>query len=300
MSAIRRYVLALVVVAALVTVPGAPALARGPAPGGPGAASHFGMARKDCVGTSAGRASKVWYMVAGGLLSDVYEPTIDNTNVETMQFVVTDGRTFTELQSRDTTYRVATDASGMICTITSTSRRGRYRLTTTYVTDPDRNAVVVRTRLRPAGLRLYARLDASVNGNGGGAGPNGGADSGAVDAGTGAPVVWDDNTETSAPARDYAVPTHLALRAERRLPQASVGYAGTPGDGSHTTEEIIQTTQGGYRLVLEPDHIDAHLFVRLVKRARTAQAQGGGAAADALFRAALQLWRGEPPTVRPS
>ncbi|WP_049558169.1 AfsR/SARP family transcriptional regulator [Nonomuraea sp. SBT364] len=64
--------------------------------------------------------------------------------------------------------------------------------------------------------------------------------------------------------------------------------------GPHTTEEIIQTTQGGYRLALEPDHIDAHLFTRLAKRARTAQAQGGRAAADALFRTALELWRGEP------
>ncbi|NRQ39648.1 AfsR/SARP family transcriptional regulator, partial [Nonomuraea sp. NN258] len=62
----------------------------------------------------------------------------------------------------------------------------------------------------------------------------------------------------------------------------------------HTTEEIIKTVPGGYRLALEPDHVDAHLFARLVERARTAQAQGGGAAADNLFRTALRLWRGEP------
>ncbi|MGI5285770.1 AfsR/SARP family transcriptional regulator [Nonomuraea polychroma] len=64
--------------------------------------------------------------------------------------------------------------------------------------------------------------------------------------------------------------------------------------GPHTTEEIIETMPGGYRLALEPDHVDAHLFTRLSKRARTAQAQGATAAADALFRSALQLWRGKP------
>ncbi|MDF2711055.1 MAG: tetratricopeptide repeat protein [Nonomuraea muscovyensis] len=64
--------------------------------------------------------------------------------------------------------------------------------------------------------------------------------------------------------------------------------------GPHTTEEIIQTVPGGYRLALQPDHIDAHLFTRLAKRARTAQAQGARDTADALFRTALQLWRGEP------
>ncbi|MCK2220125.1 glycoside hydrolase family 15 protein [Actinomadura sp. ATCC 31491] len=232
MSAIRRSALAVMCAAALAATPAVTARAAAPAPAGPGAMSHFGLARKDCVGTSATRTSKVWYTVAGGVLSDVYEPTIDNTNVETMQFIVTDGRTFTELQARDTTYEVATGRSGMTCTVTSASRSGRYRLTTTYVTDPDRDAVVVRTRLQPPGLRLYVRLDAGVNGNGGGGPANGGADDAVVDAATGAPVLSDDNTVTDATARDYAVPTHLALRAGRRLPEASVGYAGTPGDGA--------------------------------------------------------------------
>ena len=42
------------------------------APGGPGALSHFDLARKDCVGTARNRGSKVWFTVAGGVLSDVY------------------------------------------------------------------------------------------------------------------------------------------------------------------------------------------------------------------------------------
>ncbi|MFC4907578.1 glucodextranase DOMON-like domain-containing protein [Actinomadura gamaensis] len=204
----------------------------GTAPGAPGAASHFDLARKDCVGTARNGTSKVWYTVAGGMLSDVYEPTVDNTNVETMQYAVTDGRTFTDLQARDMTYTVATDPSGMACTVTASGRNGRYRITTTYVTDPDRDAVVMSTRLQPAGLRLYVRLDTNVNGNGGGGATNGGADGGVVDASTHAPVVSDPNTVTNAANRDYAVPTHLALRAQRALPEASVGYAGTDSDGA--------------------------------------------------------------------
>src|SRR5574341_248596 len=73
------------------------------APGGPGTMSHFDLARKDCLGTARNRESKVWYTVAGGALSDVYYPTVDNTNVETLRYVVTDGATFTDLQTRDTT-----------------------------------------------------------------------------------------------------------------------------------------------------------------------------------------------------
>ena len=71
------------------------------APDGPGALSHFDLARKDCLGTARNTTSKVWFTVANGVLSDVYYPTIDNTNVETLQYVVTDGTTFTDLQTRD-------------------------------------------------------------------------------------------------------------------------------------------------------------------------------------------------------
>ena len=90
--------------------------------------SHFDLARKDCLGTARNSTSKVWFTVANGVLSDVYYPTIDNTNNETLQFVVTDGSTFTDLQTRDMTYQVsALDDSGMSCRVTSTAKSGRTR-----------------------------------------------------------------------------------------------------------------------------------------------------------------------------
>jgi glucoamylase len=212
----------------------APGLA--PAPDGPGALSHFGLARKDCFGTAANRTSKVWYTIAGGVLSDVYSPTLDNTNVETMQFVVTDGATFTDLQTRDMTYTVRSlDRSGMACQVTSVARSGRYRIVADYITDPGRDAVIVRVRLLPApgvgDLALYVRLDPSVNGNGGGGGANGGADRASVDGPTTALVSSDTNTVTNAVNRDYAVPTAMALRADRPFPVASSGFVAAASDG---------------------------------------------------------------------
>ncbi|MDQ1677439.1 MAG: hypothetical protein QOC93_2583 [Actinomycetota bacterium] len=208
------------------------------APAVTGAMSHFDLARKDCVGTARNTTSKVWYTVADGVLSDVYEPTVDTTNVQTLQFVVTDGRTFTDLQSRDTTYRAVADRTGMVCTVTSTARSGRYRLVTTYLTDPARDSVVIRTRLRALrgsarDLALYVRIDPTVGGNGGGGDPAAGGNAGADQAtlAAGALVSWDTNTVTAAANRDYAVPTYLALRADRPFPRATSGYAGDPSDG---------------------------------------------------------------------
>jgi glucoamylase len=222
---------------AATTAPGAVATAAG----APGAPSHFDLARKDCVGTAAAGESKVWYTVADGVLSDVYEPTIDNTNVSTLQYAVTDGATFTDLQTRDMTYSVAADSTGMSCTVTSTDSRHGFQLITTYVTDPGSDTVLMHTRLRVlpgsgaslAALRLYARLDGHVNGNGGGGSQNAGANSGVVDTSAGAPipVILAANTATNAVNRDYAVPTYMALAASTPVPTASVGYAGTASDG---------------------------------------------------------------------
>jgi len=211
------------------------------APGAPGAASYFDLARKDCVGTAANRVSKVWYTVADGVLSDVYEPTIDNTDVSTLQYIVTDGSTFSDLQTRDMTYTVSADPTGMACTVTSTDAKHGFRLVTTYLTDPSSDAVLMNTRLQAtpgsttslAGLRLYARLDAHVNGNGGGGTQNAGANSGVVDTSSGAPVpvIFSANTVTNAANRDYAVPTYMALDASAPPTAASVGYEGTASDG---------------------------------------------------------------------
>ena len=115
------------------------------APDGPGSLSHFDLARKDCLGTARNTTSKVWFTVANGVLSDVYYPTVDNTNVETLQFVVTDGATFTDLQSRDMTYAVqAARRQRHVVRGHGAARRGRYKLVTDYVTDPTRNALLMK------------------------------------------------------------------------------------------------------------------------------------------------------------
>src|SRR3954465_3091417 len=211
----------------LAALTAAPAQAA-PAPGAPGALSHFDLARKDCVGTARNTTSRVWFTVADGVLSDVYEPNVDTTNVETMQYVVTDGRTFTDLQTRDMTYSVSADPTGMTCTVTAKARN--YRITTTYSTDPARDSVLMRTRFRgPKNLHLYVRLDPTVGGHGGGGSEHAGPDSATAD--RPALGAGDPTTETVAVNRDYAQPTFLALKADCGFEQASAGYAGTASDG---------------------------------------------------------------------
>jgi len=233
---------------------------------GPGSLSHFDLARKDCLGTARNTASKVWFTVANGVLSDVYYPTADNTNVETLQYIVTDGVTFTDLQARDMTYAVsAPDSRSLVCRVTSTAKSGRYQITTDYLTDPSRNTVLMHSSFVPlsgtlSNYHLYVRYDPSINGNGGGGSANGGGDTGVIDTTTGhdVPVAFDTRTTSQAANRTYAVPVYSALDASTPFTQVSNGFAGAGSDGqvqldathalgasydSASNGNLVQTTQ---------------------------------------------------------
>ena len=244
-----------------------------PAADGPGALSHFDLARKDCLGTSRTTSSKVWFTVAGGVLSDVYYPTIDNTNVETLQYIVTDGSTFTDLQARDmVSTATALDRSGMSCRVTSTARSGKYSIITDYVSDPARATLLMSTRLvtpkKSSPLKLYVRFDPTVNGNGGGGPGNGGADSAVTDTSTGhpIPVAYDTNTATNAANRDYAQPVFAAL--DGPFTKVTSGFAGAASDG-------LTQLDAGHTLTTVNESADSGNIVQVaeVKRSRH---HGGG------------------------
>ena len=149
---------------------------------GPGAASSFDLARKDCLGTAGNTTSKVWYTVADGELSDVYAPTIDNTDVKTLDPIVT-GPGFTALQPRDMTYTVSSlDSTGMACEVTAHDAAHDFNVVTDFITDPATESVVMRYRLvplpgAPSGLHLYLRFNPLLNGHAGGGTDNAGAES---------------------------------------------------------------------------------------------------------------------------
>jgi glucan 1,4-alpha-glucosidase len=221
-----------------------------PAADGPGALSHFDLARKDCVGTARNTTSKVWFTVANGVLSDVYFPTNDNTNVETLQYIVSDGSSFTDLQTRDTTYTVQqTDDRALTCRVTTTAKSGRYKIVTDYTTDPWRPTVLIRSKFvalkgKLSSYRLYVRHDPTLNGNGGGGTDNGGADDGAIASAGGHTLLVGSDvvTKTNAANRDYAVPVYSAIDVGRGLQQATNGFAGKASDG------LVQLDAPGHAL----------------------------------------------------
>ena len=132
------------VVAALTVVPtGAASAASGSAPGAPGQASDWNPGDKEGFGTARGTASKVWYTLNDGELTDVYYPRIDTPSIRDSQFVVTDGSTFTDREDRDSTHTVQLlSPKSLTYRIVNTAKSGKWRITKTFVTDPARSSVL--------------------------------------------------------------------------------------------------------------------------------------------------------------
>ncbi|MEN3362619.1 MAG: glucoamylase [Mycobacteriales bacterium] len=144
--------------------------AGGEAPGAPGAAADWTPADKDGVGTARSAASRLWFTLGDGQLQEVFYPDLSTPSVRSMELLVTDGRSFTDRESTDTVHRTRrVDDRGLTYQQVDTARSGRYRITKTYVADPDRSTVLVDVRFQPlrgGPYRVYLQYDPSL-GNGG-------------------------------------------------------------------------------------------------------------------------------------
>ena len=75
----------------LVVAANAPAQSKGSlAPGAPGQDAKWANAGKQGVGTSNTLQSKVWFTLQGGVLTEVFYPTVDVPNVQVLQFIAVD------------------------------------------------------------------------------------------------------------------------------------------------------------------------------------------------------------------
>jgi glucoamylase len=154
---------------AAVVLQASPALAAD-APGAPGIQAAWTTGGKQGFGTSATSTSKVWFTLSQGIANEVYYPTADVANVQDLQYVVSDGSTFTQLERDNTSHQIVlTDPQSLSYRQVNTANNGRYRITKTYATDPARDTVLIQTRfqvLSGGALQLYVLYNPSLN-NGG-------------------------------------------------------------------------------------------------------------------------------------
>ncbi|MHB1861450.1 MAG: glycoside hydrolase family 15 protein [Gemmatimonadaceae bacterium] len=126
------------------------------APGGPGALPSWTSASKDGLGTSLTTASKVWFTLEGGILTEVYYPRVDMADVHGLEFAVSNG-TRVWIESRDMRHAITRiDSRALLYRQTSSDPAGRFTITKTYSSDPQRNTLLIDVAYSaPAGYKLY-------------------------------------------------------------------------------------------------------------------------------------------------
>ena len=165
---VSRYGLAAIVAALAIALPASVAGAAS-APGAPGQRTTWTSADKDAFGTSLGRASRVWFTLSHGSLTEVFYPRLDTPSVRDLELVVRDGRRVERETTATTSVVQRVEGAGLTFRQVDTARSGRYRITKTYVTDPGRAVVLANVRVESlAGQRLqvWVRYDPALRNDG--------------------------------------------------------------------------------------------------------------------------------------
>lgn len=201
------------------------------APGAPGIAPRWTSSAKSGVGTAVRDESRLWFTISHGIVNEVYYPRLDQANTRDLGFIVTDGEAFFSEEKRHTVSRIEPLAQGVpgYC-LTNICGAGRYRLSKTILTDPQRDALLQRVTFEPltgtlADYRLYALLSPHIGNCGYG-------NDGWVGEYKGIPMLFAQRSGL-----------FLALACSVPFAALSCGYAGT-SDGwqeLHTHKRLVNT-----------------------------------------------------------
>jgi glucoamylase len=215
--------------------------AQGVAPGGPGGKADWLPANKSGFGTSHTTSSKVWFTLEGGRLSEVYYPRLDTPSVRNLDFMITDGHSFAarvQDASSSMTRLVGSDhgrrdnkgePNSLTYQIINTDTGMRWRLTTTFVTDPSRPTLLIDvkfTSLDGRPYQVYAVYQPQL-------------DNPAV----GAPLNQSGLTEGNALlSSDAQMQVASAFVASPAFTETSNGYLGTSDGGTDLSQHFHLTT----------------------------------------------------------
>jgi glucoamylase len=138
--------------------------------GAPGIEPRWTAARKEAVGTAYSSASRIWYTIWRGILTEVYYPTVDRPQIRDLQFLVSDGESFFHEEKRrlKSTTEAIPDSLGY--QITTADPDGAYKIVKTIIADPHLACILIKAKLVTEKyadkLKLYVLCSPHLGGNG--------------------------------------------------------------------------------------------------------------------------------------
>jgi len=209
------------------------------APGEPGSAAYWNEPSVGGFADSLGADSKVWYTLGNGELENAFYPETDTPDTYGMQYVVTNGSSFTDLETTGTTHTISlADPTALVWQQVNTATNGDFTITKTYIADPSRSVILVQTTFdNTSGSPLDLYVDYHPYLDNDGMGGTGGTDS----------------TSGDLEAENGSVAS--ALTSSLGFSQTSTGYVGTSSDGETTlvNDYSLPTT---YSSAATAGHID--------------------------------------------
>ena len=129
--------------------------------------AHWTTAAKNGFGTSNTLASKVWFTLADGAMTEVFYPTVDMPNVQTLHFlIVSDAWIDDEIANTSHRLELPNPRSLTFRQI-NTAKNGQYTITKTYITDPRHNTVLIDVSFdTKTDADFYVIYDPSLNNSG--------------------------------------------------------------------------------------------------------------------------------------
>ena len=129
-----------------------------PAFGHPGIEPKWTHGSKQGMGTAYSTASKVWFTLWNGTVTEVFYPTIDKPQLRDWQYLVSDGQSWfqAEKQHLDTSIEQL-DCHSLGYRLTNTDPQGRYQIVKEVIGDPHLACILQHTQFQGSlDLHLYA------------------------------------------------------------------------------------------------------------------------------------------------
>jgi glucoamylase len=124
------------------------------APGWPGAKPTWTPAAKSGIGCALSPASRVWFTLSRGIVTEVFYPAVDQAAIRDLGFAVTDSHGFFSEEQHDCAGNTQIAEPGIpTYTIENTCLKGRYRISKTILVDPARDVLLQQVRLIPLRTR---------------------------------------------------------------------------------------------------------------------------------------------------
>jgi len=132
----------------------------------PGTDAHWPSAAKNGFGTSTSLQSKVWFTLANGVMTEVFYPTLDSPNTQSLRLIFCKPQVCVD-EERGTTHTLKV-LDQRALTFQQTNSLNDLSITKTYTTDVDRSTVLIEisSQLNDSNTSVFVAYDPSLKNSG--------------------------------------------------------------------------------------------------------------------------------------